>query len=161
MSIETVREYLKKYNRAQDIIELSQSSATVELAAKALGIEGKRIAKTLSFWIRDQAIVVVCAIDCKIDNHAFKETFHIKARMMSPEDVHTYTGHPVGGVCPFAVPETTDIYLDESLKRFSSVYPACGSDNSAIEVTMEDLERMVPYVSWVDVCKGWKEEEDN
>lgn len=155
MSIEIVRSYLSKFQREQDIIELNESSATVELAAKALQIEEARIAKTLSFRVNEDAIVVVCAGDCKIDNHNFKETFHVKAKMLKMEEVEHYTNHTIGGVCPFGIPDTTRIYLDVSLKRFESVYPACGSANSAIKVTIDELESLVPYTAWVDVCKNW------
>ncbi len=156
MAIALVKEYLKAYGKDQDVIELEESSATVELAAKALGIEGARIAKTLSFMGSDGALVVVCAGDCKIDNHKYKETFGVKAKMLKAEEVETYTNHSIGGVCPFALPKDTKIYLDESMKRFDYVYPACGSSNSAIKLSLEELASMVPYMKWVDVCKGWK-----
>ena len=154
MAIELVREYLKAYRRDQDIIELDTSSATVELAAQALGTGPERIAKTLSFMGRDHALLVVCAGDCKIDNHKFKETFHVKARMLKADEVEKYTNHAVGGVCPFAVNEGVDVYLDESLKRFETVFPACGSSNSAIELTIPELEANCDHFQgWVDVCK--------
>lgn len=153
MAIELVREYLKAYGRDQDIIELDTSSATVELAAQALGTGPERIAKTLSFMGRDHALLVVCAGDCKIDNHKFKESFHVKARMLKADEVEKYTNHAVGGVCPFAVPEETPIYLDVSLKRFPWIYPACGSANSAIKLSNEELQALVPGARWVDVCK--------
>lgn len=153
MAIELVREYLKAYGRDQDIIELDTSSATVELAAQALGTGPERIAKTLSFMGRDHALLVVCAGDCKIDNHKFKETFHVKARMLKADEVEKYTNHAVGGVCPFAVPEETPVYLDVSLKRFPCIYPACGSANSAIKLSNEELQALVPGARWVDVCK--------
>lgn len=156
MAIQLVKEYLKAYGKDQEIIELEESSATVELAAKALGIEGARIAKTLSFMGGDGALVVVCAGDCKVDNRKYKETFGVKAKMLKPDEVETYTNHTVGGVCPFAIPKETKIYLDESMKRFDVVYPACGSSNSAIKLTLAELEEMVPYIQWVDVCKGWE-----
>lgn len=156
MSIQIVKEYLTQFHKEQDIIELTTSSATVALAAQALGIEEARIAKTLSFWVEDHAIVIVCAGDCKIDNHTYKETFKVKAKMLKAEEVEPYTNHTIGGVCPFGIPATTKIYLDESLKRFKTVYPACGSANSAICLTINELESMIPYVAWVDVCKGWK-----
>ena len=157
MAIEIVRDYLKQYGLADSVIELKQSSATVELAAQALHTQPERIAKTLSFMGSDGAILVVCAGDCKIDNHAFKVEFGVKAKMLKPEEVEQYTNHQIGGVCPFAVPETTKIYLDESMKRFETIFPACGSSNSAIELTMVQLEETIPFVKWVDVCKGWKE----
>ena len=153
MAIELVREYLKAYGRDQDIIELDTSSATVELAAQALGTDPERIAKTLSFMGRDHALLVVCAGDCKIDNHKFKETFHVKARMLKADEVEKHTNHAVGGVCPFAVPEETPVYLDVSLKRFPWIYPACGSANSAIKLSNEELQALVPGARWVDVCK--------
>lgn len=153
MAIELVREYLRQFQREHEIIELEESSATVELAAAALHTEGQRIAKSLSFMLEDHAILVVCAGDCKVDNHKFKEYFHVKAKMLKADEVETYTNHTIGGVCPFAVPKTTKIYLDVSLKRFDYVYPACGSSNSAIRCTMDDLETLIPYTEWVDVCK--------
>lgn len=156
MSITLVKEYLKQYDKDQEIIELAQSSATVELAAQALGIEGARIAKTLSFWIPDHAIVVVCAGDARIDNRAFKEFFKVKAKMLRADEVEQYTNHTIGGVCPFGIPATTDIYLDVSLKRFDTVYPACGSSNSAIALTIAELETMIPSLAWIDVCRDWQ-----
>lgn len=153
MAIEKVREYLRAYGRDQDIIELDASSATVELAAQALGTGLERIAKTLSFMGRDHALVVVCAGDCKIDNHKFKETFHVKARMLKADEVERHTNHTIGGVCPFALPPTTEAFLDVSLKRFDWIYPACGSANSAIKLSCDELESLVPGAKWVDVCK--------
>ena len=158
MSISKVREYLKGFNADGRIIELSESSATVELAAQALGCEGKRIAKTLSFATNDSVILVVAAGDAKIDNHSFKETFGVKAKMLSFDEVEEKTGHAVGGVCPFAINDGVKVYLDESLKRFETVFPACGSSNSAIELTLSELERFSQFESWVDVCKAWREE---
>lgn len=157
MAIDLVRKYLAQYGRAQDIIELQESSATVELAAAALHTQPQRIAKTLSFMGNEGALLVVCAGDCKVDNRKFKECFGVKAKMLKPEEVEPYTNHTIGGVCPFAVPATTAIYLDESLKRFDSVYPACGSANSAIKVTIEELVSLVPVKGWVDVGKGWED----
>lgn len=154
MAIELVKAYLKEFGLEQGIIELETSSATVELAAMALHTQPERIAKTLSFMGADGALVVVCAGDCKVDNHNFKETFGVKAKMLKPEEVEQYTNHQIGGVCPFAVPKTTAVYLDVSMKRFDTIYPACGSSNSAIEMTMEQLEQTTNFVSWVDVCKG-------
>lgn len=155
MAIELVRAYLKTVGREQDIIEFDVSTATVELAAQALQTEPERIAKSLSFKTKEGALIVVCAGDCKIDNHAFKEQFGVKAKMLKPDEVLQYTNHEIGGVCPFAVPEDTEIYLDISMKRFDYVYPACGSANSAIRLTCEELEGMLPYKGWVDVCKGY------
>lgn len=158
MSIDKVREYLKKFNREKDIIELSQSSATVQLAAKALGVEPERIAKTLSFKSHNGAILVVTAGDARIDNKKFKTTFGLKAKMLSPDETVEYTGHAVGGVCPFAI-ERADVknYLDESLKRFETVYPACGSSNSAIQLTCAEIEKFSNAEGWVDVCSCIKE----
>ena len=145
MSIQNVRAYLKKFNVENRILEFPVSSATVELAAAALGCEPCRIAKTLSFDVR--------AGNCKIDNAKYKQFFHVKAKMLSPDEALARTGHAVGGVCPFAVPENAKVYLDVSLKRFQTVFPACGSSNSAIEVTPDELERYVGPAGWIDVCK--------
>lgn len=153
MAIERVREYLRAYGREQDIIELDTSSATVELAAAALHTKPERIAKSLSFMGKEQPFIVVCAGDCKVDNHKFKETFHVKAKMLKGDEVERCTNHAIGGVCPFAVPEGTAIYLDASLRRFDHVFPACGSANSAIRVSCEELETLVPRARWMDVCK--------
>lgn len=152
MSLNQVKEYLRKFNRDQDIIEFSQSSATVELAAKALNCKSERIAKTLSFKINNQAILIVTAGDVKIDNHKYKDTFKTKAKMLARDEVLPIIGHEVGGVCPFGVNPDVTIYLDESLKRFDTVFPACGSSNSAIEISVDDLKSYV-NASWVDVCK--------
>lgn len=157
MSIQRVREYFRTEGIEDRILEFEVSSATVELAALALGCEGKRIAKTLSFMVRDKAILVVAAGDAKIDNPKYKAQFGVKAKMLSFDEVEGLIGHAVGGVCPFAVNEGVEVYLDESLKRFETVFPACGSSNSAIEMTMQDLEKYSGYSSWVDVCKGWNE----
>lgn len=153
MAIEKVKEYFKKFDMENRILEFDVSSATVELAAKALGVEGKRIAKSMSFKVGDSAVLVVAAGDAKVDNRKFKDFFNAKAKMLSPEEVIEFIGHAVGGVCPFAVNEGVKTYLDESLKRFETVYPACGSSNSAIELTLEELEKYSDYVQWVDVCK--------
>ena len=154
MSIEKVKEYLKQFNRECDVIELSQSSATVALAAQALGVEPARIAKTLSFKTETSAILVVTAGDARIDNKKFKTTFGFKAKMLTPDEVIEYTGHSIGGVCPFAI-EISDVkmYVDICLKRFATVYPACGSGNSAIELTCGELEKISNAIEWVDVCK--------
>lgn len=153
MSIENVREYLKQYGKDYAIIILDDSSATVELAAKALHTETMRIAKSLSFMVKDKAVIIVCAGDCRIDNHKYKEYFHVKARMLKPDEVEKYTNHPIGGVCPFAVPETTSVYLDVSLQRFDYFYPACGSRNSAIRLTCGEITKLVPQATWIDVCR--------
>lgn len=154
MSIDRVRKYLAKFGADNRIIEFDVSSATVELAAAALGCPGARIAKSLSFKNGDKAIIVVAAGDAKIDNHKFKVRFGVKAKMLTHDEVLELVGHAVGGVCPFAVNETADIYLDESLKRFKTVFPACGSSNSAIELTIAELETFSGSSIWVDVCKA-------
>ena len=157
MSIELVREYMKNFGREKDILEFEVSSATVALAAQALGTQPGRIAKTLSFKKDDGCILVVTAGDVKIDNAKYRHTFGLKAKMLTAEEAVELIGHAVGGVCPFAVKETVGgIYIDESVKRFETVYPACGSSNSAIELTCEELERYSAAKSWVDVCKNWE-----
>ncbi len=153
MSIEKVREYMKKFSMEDKILEFDVSSATVELAAKAVGVEGARIAKTLSFLVNEQAILIVVAGDARIDNKKYKQTFSAKAKMLTPEQVDTLIGHSIGGVCPFAINEGVTVYLDESLKRFETVFPACGSSNSAIELTIPELEKLSAPKEWVDVCK--------
>ncbi len=153
MSIENGREHLKKYGADHRVMEFEVSSATVELAAKALNTEGKRIAKTLSFLLGDSAILVVAAGDAKVDNKKFKQTFSYKAKMLTFEQVEEMIGHSVGGVCPFGINEGVRVYLDESLKRFETVFPAVGSSNSAIELNMEELEKFSECDGWVDVCK--------
>lgn len=155
MSIERVKAYFKEQGMEERILEFDVSSATVELAAIALHCEPQRIAKTLSFMVDGRAILVVAAGDAKIDNPKYKAQFGAKAKMLSPEEAETLVGHAVGGVCPFAVNEGVDVYLDVSLKRFETVFPACGSGNSAIELTISELEKCSGYVEWVDVCKGY------
>lgn len=154
MSIDRVRDYLKKWNMQDRIQELELSSATVELAAKALNVEGARIAKTLSYLVDGNAILVVAAGDIRVDNRKFKDTFHTKAKMLTPDQAAEMVGHAVGGVCPFGVNEGVKVYLDESLKRFETVFPAAGSSNSAIELTIPELEELSGYVAWVDVAKN-------
>ena len=156
MAIDKAREHLNKWNRGKDIIELATSSATVELAANALNIEPARIAKSLSFKGNDGTILIVTAGDAKADNSKFKAEFGLKAKMLSPEETYEYIGHAVGGVCPFGVKENVDIFLDVSLKRFETVYPACGSSNSAIKLTCMELAEYSYHKKWVDVCKGWE-----
>ena len=153
MSIEKVREYLSQFQAENRIIEFPTSSATVELAAEAAHCEVGRIAKTLSFDIKGKTVLIVMSGDCKLDNSKYKTHFHTKAKMLTPEEVLERVGHAVGGVCPFGVPENVEIYLDESLKRFQSIYPACGSSNSAIEVTPQELEKYTKTAEWIDVCK--------
>ena len=157
MSIERAKEHLKKYGFENRVQEFDVSSATVELAAQALGVEGKRIAKTLSFLVGDQCVLIVAAGDAKVDNAKFKAQFHTKAKMLPHDQVPEYVGHAVGGVCPFAVKEGVAVYLDESLRRFETVYPACGSSNSAIELTIPELMAYADTDAWIDVCKGWQE----
>ena len=157
MSIEKVKEYFKKYNMDNKIQEFEVSSATVELAAEALHCEHERIAKTLSFIVKEEAILIVAAGDAKIDNTKYKAQFGTKAKMLSYDEVEELVGHAVGGVCPFAIKEGVKVYLDKSLKRFESVFPACGSSNSAIELSMEELEKYSGYETWIDVCKNWAE----
>lgn len=157
MSIERVKAFFKEQGMEERILEFDVSSATVELAAIALHCEPRRIAKTLSFMVDGCAILVVAAGDAKIDNPKYKAQFGAKAKMLSPEEAETLVGHAVGGVCPFAVNEGVDVYLDVSLKRFETVFPACGSGNSAIELTISEMEKYSGYVGWVDVCKGYED----
>lgn len=156
MAIEVVRDYFKQFGIEDKILEYEESSATVELAAQALNVEEARIAKTLSFKKEDSCILVVAAGDTKIDNSKFKTTFGVKAKMLTPDEVTEKVGHAVGGVCPFGIPEDVIVYLDESLKRFETVFPACGSSNSAIELSCEELFTYANGEDWVDVCKGWE-----
>ncbi|MBQ7874990.1 MAG: YbaK/EbsC family protein [Oscillospiraceae bacterium] len=156
MSIEKVREYFKAFGMEERILEFGVSSATVELAAAALGCEGKRIAKTLSFMVEEKPILIVAAGDARIDNPKYKARFRTKAKMLSFEDAEKLIGHAVGGVCPFAVNEGVTVYLDESLRRFETVFPACGSSNSAIELTIPELEKYSGFSEWIDVCKDWE-----
>ena len=160
MSIERVRAYFRSLGREGDILEFPVSSATVDLAAQAVGVIPARIAKTLSFLVDDGCVLIVAAGDAKIDNPKYKAMFHTKAKMLTHEEAHTLIGHDVGGVCPFALPENVKTYLDVSLKRFETVFPAAGSDNSAIEFTCAELERYASnFQAWVDVCNGWRDEE--
>ena len=153
MSIDRVKAYFRELGIEDKVQELAESSATVELAAQALGVEPGRIAKTLSFMVDGSPILIVAAGDVTIDNAKYKKFFGAKAKMLTPDEAVTLIGHAVGGVCPFAVNEGVTVYLDESLKKFVTVFPACGSSNSAIELTMEELERYSLYKEWVDVCK--------
>lgn len=156
MAIERVRAYLSKYGIADRIKEFDVSSATVELAAEAVGCEPCRIAKTLSFMVNGRAVLIVAAGDAKIDNPKYKAQFGTKARMLTPDEAEALVGHAVGGVCPFGVNAGVTVYLDESLKRFATVFPACGSDNSAIELSIDELEKYSGFAAWVDVCKNWQ-----
>lgn len=153
MAIEKVKEYFKKFGIEDRIQEFSVSSATVELAAKALGCEPEKIAKSMSFSVDGKPIIIVCAGDTKIANPKYKAQFSTKATMLSFDEVEEKIGHAVGGVCPFAINDGVDVYLDESLKRFDKVYPACGSSNSAIGLTIEELEKYSNFKEWIDVCK--------
>lgn len=157
MSIDKVRSFFAKYSMEGRILEFPVSSATVELAAQALNCEPCRIAKSLSFSLKEETILVVAAGDAKVNNGKFKTRFGVKAKMLGREEAEEKIGHAVGGVCPFAVNEGVSIYLDESLKRFDTVFPACGSSNSAIELTIPELEIYSGFTDWVDVCKDWKE----
>ena len=156
MAIEAVKEYFSRFGMADRIKEFDVSSATVELAAQALGCEPCRIAKTLSFLADGHAVLIVAAGDAKIDNSKYKAQFGTKAKMLTPAEVEDLVGHAVGGVCPFGIKEGAAVYLDDSLKRFTTVFPACGSSSSAIELTIPELEKYSGYVSWIDVCKNWQ-----
>ncbi len=155
MAIDKVKAYFREYGMDERIQEFEVSSATVELAAKALRCEPQRIAKTLAFMVENEAVLIVAAGDAKIDNPKYKGKFGKKAKMPLPDEVEALVGHAVGGVCPFAVNKGVKVYLDVSLKRFGTVFPACGSSNSAIELTIPELEEYSGYVEWVDVCKGY------
>lgn len=157
MSIEKAKAHLKKYDLEQRVLEFETSSATVELAAQAVGCIPARITKTLSFAQGEDCILVATAGDAKIDNQKFKGYFEIKAKMLSPEKVVELTNHEIGGVCPFGVTERVKTYCDISMKRFDTVFPACGSSNSAIELSCEELEKASHCIEWIDVCKGWEE----
>ena len=157
MAIKRVKEYFNQYGIADRVRELEVSSATVELAAQALGCEPCRIAKTLSFMVDGGAILIVMAGDAKIDNSRYKAQFGAKAKMLTPDEAETLVGHAVGGVCPFGINEGVTVYLDNSLKRFETVFPACGSGSSAIELSIEEMEKYSGYTAWIDVCKGWNE----
>ena len=155
MAIERVKEYFARCGIADRVQEFEVSSATVELAAQALRCEPCRIAKTLSFMVDGQAVLIVMAGDAKIDNPKYKAQFGTKAKMLTPEEVETLVGHAVGGVCPFGVNEGVTVYLDASLNRFETVFPACGSSNSAIELSIEELEKYSGCTAWINVSKGW------
>ncbi len=155
MAIVKVKEYFNQFGIADRVQEFTVSSATVELAALALNCEPCRIAKTLSFMVDGHAVLIVTAGDAKIDNPKYKAQFGTKAKMLTPDEAETLIGHAVGGVCPFGINEGVTVYLDNSLKRFTTIFPACGSSNSAIELSIEELEKYSGYVAWIDVCKGW------
>lgn len=153
MSVAQVKTYLEQWNLQDKVKEFEVSSATVELAAQAVGCEPARIAKTMSFLVNEKAVLIVLAGDVKIDNHKYKEQFHVKAAMVKPEQLEEFVGHPMGGVCPFDVKENVDVYLDKSLKRFQVVYPAAGSASSAVELTLSELEHTSGSKGWIDVSK--------
>ena len=153
MSIERARAHLRKWNLEDRILEFDVSSATVDLAAAALNVEPARIAKTLSYMVDGAPVLVVAAGDVRVNNRKFKDAFHTKAKMLTPEQAAELVGHAVGGVCPFGVNEGVKVYLDESLTRFETVFPAAGSSNSAIELTIPELEELSGYTAWVDVAK--------
>lgn len=155
MAIDAVKDFFAAHGIAERIQEFDVSSATVELAATALNCEPKRIAKTLSLMVNGEPILIVCAGNAKIDNHKYKAQFGTKARMLTPDEAISLIGHAVGGVCPFAVKPGVTVYLDESLNRFETVFPACGSSNSAIELSIGELEQYSSAATWINVCKGW------
>jgi prolyl-tRNA editing enzyme YbaK/EbsC (Cys-tRNA(Pro) deacylase) len=162
MSLESVKAHFKQWDRDKDVMEFETSSATVEQAAATIGVAPARIAKTLSFrGSEDNAILIVAAGDAKIDNKKFRQQFGFKARMLSPDEVLEQTGHAIGGVCPFGLNNELDVYLDVSMQRFDMLYPACGSTNSAIELTKEELFKYSFAKEWIDVCKGWEEEQSS
>ncbi len=153
MSFEKAKAHLEKMGLSQNVMELGESSATVELAAKAIGCDAAHIAKTLSFKVGEGAVLVVAAGDAKVDNAKFKAFFGTKAKMLTFDEVEPLIGHGVGGVCPFGINEGIDVYLDESMKRFTYIYPACGSSNSCVKLTMDELEKASGCKAWIDVCK--------
>lgn len=153
MSIEIVKKYLEQFNLSERVLEFTESSATVELAAQRLGVIPARIAKTLSLKQNDKTVLVVTAGDAKIDNSKYKQFFHTKAHMLSFEEVEKLTGHPVGGVCPFANPDNVEVYLDVSMKRFDIIYPAAGTPSSAVKLTCDELFTSSKAKEWIDVCK--------
>lgn len=155
MALDKVKEFFRQFSLEDKIIELNTSSATVELAAKALGCESKRIAKTLSLKLANRYILIVMAGDARIDNAKYKAEFGTKAKMLSADEVLVHIGHEVGGVCPFGIDENIDVYLDKSLERFETVFPACGSINSAIELSIDSIEKYTRNKKWIDVCKNW------
>lgn len=154
MSLEKAKEHLKKYNLDNNVMEFKTSSATVTEAANTIGCQEGEIAKTLSFIVEDKPILIVATGDSKIDNSKFKGKFHTKAKMIAFDQVEELIGHAVGGVCPFGINDNVDVYLDESLKKYDTIYPACGSSNSAVKLTIKELERASNYKEWIDVCKN-------
>ena len=156
MAFDKAKGYLKEKGYADRVKEFDVSSATVELAAIAVGTEPERIAKSLTFMVEDKAVMIVCAGDAKIDNSKYKGYFHTKAKMLTQEEVEALIGHSIGGVCPFGIKDGVRVFLDESLKRFDIVYPACGSSNSAVELSCDELEKLSCCEAWIDVCKNWE-----
>lgn len=156
VAVEAVKAYLAQFGASDRVMELDVSSATVELAAAAIGCAPERIAKSLTFLVDGGAVLIVAAGDARIDNAKFKAQFHTKATMLSPQQVEELVGHAVGGVCPFALRAGVSVYLDASLRRFTTVYPACGSANSVMEVTLAELEQFSGSNAWIDVCKNWQ-----
>lgn len=159
MSIETVRTYFDQYGLKDRVMQFEESSATVELAAQAVGCEPARIAKTMSFFISEKPILIVTAGDAKIDNKKYKNQFHEKAKMIPWDQVEDSIGHAPGGVCPFALEKPLEVYLDISLKRFETVFPAAGTSSSAVELSIPELENCSRFKEWVDVCKCWQADE--
>ena len=153
MAFDKAKAYLDEKGFGDRVKEFEVSSATVELAAIAVGTEPARIAKSLTFLVEEKPVMILCAGDVKIDNSKYKGMFHTKAKMLTPEQVENMIGHAVGGVCPFGIKEGVDVYLDESMKRFDTIYPACGSSNSAVKLTCEELEGLSGALGWIDVCK--------
>ena len=161
LSLESVKKHFEQWNRQQNVMEFETSSATVDQAAETIGVSPARIAKTLSFrGSNEKAILIVAAGDAKIDNKKFRHYFGFKARMLSPEEVLEQTGHAIGGVCPFGLTNDLDVYLDVSMERFETVFPACGSTNSAIELTKGELYQYSFAKEWVNVCKCWEEDQE-
>ena len=156
MAIEKVKEYFKQFNMEKRILEFSTSSETVELAAVAVGCEPKQITKTMSFLVNEKPILIAMAGDARISNPKFREKFNTKAKMIPFEQVEKYIGHAVGGVCPFAIKKDVNVYLDVSLKRFKTIFPAAGSGNSAIELTIPEMEKYSNYIEWIDIAKDWE-----
>ena len=153
MSLVKAKEYLKKFGLDKNVIEFSESTATVREAAEALNCEDAQIAKTMAFLVDDSPILIIASGDKKIDNSKFKQTFHTKAKMIPFDELETLIGHAAGGVCPFGIHDGVKVYLDVSLKEFDTVYPACGTRNSAVKLTLEELEKASNYLEYVDVCK--------
>ena len=160
MSLEKAKAYLESKSFLDHVIELKDSTATVNEAAEALGVQPAMIAKTMSFLQGEKTVLILTEGTAKVDNRKYKDTFHIKAKMIPFEEVETQVGHAPGGVCPFGINENVIVYLDESLRQFENVYPAAGDDHSAVKLTVDELEKIAGATGWVDVCKGWREEEE-